>query len=77
MATEVRLHATLGRKALSFIAVMLPSFEGAFQLTVIDGKSGQVFFRFHESTREDVDQILSALKKRFPDQVHIQTNRAL
>lgn len=61
---EKQIHLKMDPKQISFLTALMPTLEGLFLLTVVDGKKGRALLRYHHATQEEIDQFLAYMQQK-------------
>lgn len=69
MEQEQQRVLKMARKRVNMLTSMMPTMEGLFIATVLDGKEGRVAIRYHNSVKDDIDAFIQDLLRRYPDEV--------
>ncbi len=64
---ELQLHAVLSRENVNFMTTLMPTLEGLFLVTVLDGKKGELVIRYHRSVADPVIAMTRSLEATYGD----------
>ena len=72
---EVEQHLQLqcSPRVVNLLSAITPSMEGLFLPTVLDGKTGIVALRYHDSQVEDVKAFCNYLQQCYGEEVQIHS----
>lgn len=59
-------------RVVNFLSAMLPTLEGLYFVTTLDGKMGKLLLRFHASQAEQVSTLCDWLADYFPGGFHLE-----
>ena len=71
MEPELFIHACLERRWVNFLTALMPTMEGLFLATVLDGHRGLVRIGFHPSVREELHRMLHDLEAALGEAFHV------
>lgn len=60
-----RIKALASPRVINFLSSLAPTLEGLWLMTVLDGKQGQVLFRFHAGVTREALTSLNSIALRY------------
>lgn len=69
MEAECQRILIMDRKRVNMLTSMMPTMEGLFIATVLDGKAGRVAIRYHKSVEDEIQAFIADLITRYPGEV--------
>jgi len=65
---EMEIWLRLSRPLVNHLTALMPTLEGLFLATVLDGPSGRVRIRFDSRCEPQVQELCRDMQKRYPGQ---------
>ena len=72
MADESVLYATASRRLLNFMTSLMPTLEGLFLVTVLDGKKGEVLIRYHAGVHDELLSLMRFLEQKYGEELRLR-----
>jgi len=65
---SLTINLTLKRNSVNFLTALMPTMEGLYLATVLDGKQGMVRLSFSKHVRGTVIDMIQSLARQFPNE---------
>lgn len=71
MTYETTLDVQASARITSFLSALMPTTEGLFLVTVVNGPTGHLRFTFDQRCRADLDSLISDIQQTHPHQLRV------
>jgi len=73
---EASVRVFCSRRLVNFLTALLPTMEGLFLVTVLDGKTGEVLFRYDPAASREMAAFLDYLIACHPSECRLAREAA-